>query len=247
MPKWCQAKVTKKEIWTEGLFTLHVQCPELKTFTPGQFLHLAIVEDGKRINRAYSVASPYSETVEFFIVLVEDGELTPKLWALEVGDEIEVSEEAAGRFTLEKTPDADNLWLVGTGTGLAPYIAMLRTESPWERFKKIVLVHGVRHAADLGYSEEMKQLRQQRGEQFSFVQALTREESEGMLSGRIPGLVESGELEKAADCELNAASSAIMLCGNPAMLDSMEELLAKRDMKRHKRREPGHIVLERYW
>ena len=93
----------------------------------------------------------------------------------------------------------------------------------------------------------MNQLSEKHGEQFSFVQALTREESEGTLSGRIPGLVENGELEKAAACELTAASSVILLCGNPAMLDTMEELLAKRNMKRHKRKEPGHIVVERYW
>ncbi len=247
MPKWCPAKVTRKDVWTDGLFTLHVQCPELKSFTPGQFLQLAVVEDDKRINRPYSVASPFEETIEFFIVLVEDGELTPKLWALEPGDEVEVSEKAAGSFTLKKTPDANTLWLAGTGTGLAPYIAMLRTAEPWERFKKIVLVHGVRHAADLAYTDEMNQLSEERGDQFSFVQALTREEASGTLSGRLPALVENGELESAAGCPLDAATSVIMLCGNPAMLDTMEELLEKREMKRHKRKEPGHIVVERYW
>ncbi len=247
MPKWCPAKVTKKEIWTEGLFTLHVHCPEIHAFEPGQFLHLALPDGEKRINRPYSVASPHGETIEFFIVLVEDGQLTPKLWALEEGSNVEVSEKAAGRFTLEKTPDAENLWLVGTGTGLAPYIAMLRTESTWERFKRIVLVHGVRYGNDLGYAEEMKRLAESRSGQFSYVQALTREEQPGTLKGRIPSLVEDGRLEEEAGCELSAAKSSILLCGNPAMLDSMEEILAKRDMKRHKRKEPGQIVVERYW
>ena len=111
MPKWCPAKVTRKDVWTDGLFTLHVQCPELKSFTPGQFLQLAVVEDDKRINRPYSVASPFEETIEFFIVLVEDGELTPKLWALEPGDEVEVSEKAAGMNAFGQDWDGEHVWL----------------------------------------------------------------------------------------------------------------------------------------
>lgn len=247
MPNWLPAKVVKKDIWTEGLFTLHVECPELQPFVPGQFLHLAVTDGESRINRPYSVASPHGNVVEFFIVKVDDGELTPKLWLLDEGSDIEVSEKAAGSFTLEKTPEAENLWLVGTGTGLAPYIAMLRTEAPWERFKRIVLVHGVRYAVDLAYTDELNSFRQSRGDQFSFVQSLTREDSEGTLNGRIPSLVESGQLEESAGCELTSESSAILLCGNPAMLDTMEEVLAKRGMKRHKRKDPGHIVVERYW
>ncbi len=247
MPKWLPATVVKKDVWTEGLFTLHVKCPELLPFIPGQFLHLAVNDGEERINRPYSVASPHGEIVEFFIVTVEDGELTPRLWALEEGSEVEVSEKAAGSFTLDKTPEAENLWLVGTGTGLAPYIAMLRTDAPWERFKKIVLVHGVRLDVDLGYTEELRSLEQGRAGQFSLVQALTREKVEGKLKGRIPNLVETGELEDAAQCTLTADSSAILLCGNPAMLDSMEDVLAKRNMKRHKRKDPGQIVVERYW
>lgn len=247
MPKWLPATVVKKDVWTEGLFTLHVQCPELKPFAPGQFLHLALGDEENRVNRPYSVASPHGEVVEFFIVTVEDGELTPRLWALNEGSKVEVSEKAAGSFTLEKTPEAKELWLVGTGTGLAPYIAMLRTAAPWERFEKIVLVHGVRFDADLAYTEELRLLEKNRAGQFKLVQALTREDADGKLRGRIPALLESGELEAAAACPLAADTSAILLCGNPAMLDTMEDVLAKRGMTRHKRKDPGQIVVERYW
>lgn len=247
MPKWCPGKIVRKDEWTHGLFTLHVNCPHIQPYVPGQFLQLAVSEGENRINRPYSVASPHGETVEFFIVEVEDGELTPKLSRLNVGDEVEVSERAAGSFTLEKTPDAKHLWLVGTGTGLAPYIAMLRTETPWERFERIVLVHGVRHAPDLGYTDELQRIRDEKPGQFSFVQALTREEVPGKLHGRIPGLVENGQLESSAQCELTAETSVILLCGNPAMLDTMEDVLGERGMKRHKRKDPGHIVVERYW
>lgn len=259
MPKWFQSKVLEKKVWTDGLFTLTIDGSGVEPFLPGQFLHLAgfpngIAEDADdqqrekdRVNRPYSVASPHGEALEFFIVMVDDGELTPHLWKLEVGDDIEVSQKAAGRFTLEKTPDSENLWLIATGTGLAPYVAMLRTEDPWKRFKKIVVVHGVRHANDLAYTDELRELEQSRPGAFKLVQALTRESTQDTLEGRIPALVESGELEKAADCVMSQDASSVLLCGNPAMLDSMEEVLGKREMTRHRSKAPGQIVLERYW
>ena len=259
MPKWFQSKVLEKKVWTDGLFTLSIDGSGVKEFSPGQFLHLAgfpkgIADDADeaarekaRVNRPYSVASPHGEALEFFIVRVDDGELTPHLWNLEAGDEIEVSEKAAGRFTLEKTPDAENLWLIATGTGLAPYVAMLRTEEPWKRFRKIAVVHGVRHANDLAYTEELKQLEQQRDGAFKLVQALTRESAPGALEGRIPSLVESGVLEEQAGFQMTKEGSAVLLCGNPAMLDSMEEVLGKRSMIKHRSKAPGQIVLERYW
>ncbi len=258
MPKWCPSRVLQKKVWTEGLFTLTIDASEVEPFKPGQFLHLANYPggkpdspeelDGSRVNRPYSVASPHGDTIEFFVVLVEDGELTPNLWSLEPGDEIEVSQKAAGRFTLEKTPDAKNIWLVATGTGLAPYIAMLRDKTIWERFEKVVVVHGARHANDLAYTEELKELEKAKDPgRFRLIQSLTREEAPDTLKGRIPGLVESGEIEEAAGCQITADDSSVLLCGNPAMLDSMEALLGQRNMQKHRTKSPGQIVLERYW
>ena len=259
MPKWFQSKVLEKKVWTDGLFTISIDGSGVEPFKPGQFLHLAgypngIAEDAddetrekQRVNRPYSVASPHGDRLEFFIVRVDDGELTPHLWKLEPGDDIEVSEKAAGRFTLEKTPDAENLWLVATGTGLAPYVAMLRTDEPWERYRKIVIVHGARHATDLAYTEELREMEKSRGGAFKLVQALTRESADGAMQGRIPALIESGDLEKEVGCEMTKEASAVLLCGNPAMLDSMEELLGKRSMVKHRSKAPGQIVLERYW
>ncbi len=246
--KFCQGKVTHKKIWTEGLFTIRVAVEGVREFEPGQFLQVGIDRGTeKHLHRPYSVASPHGPEIEFFIVLVEDGELTPHLWKMEVGDSIDVAERAAGSFTLKKTPDAENLWLVATGTGLAPYIAMLRTTTPWDRFKKIVVVHGVRHGADLGYQEEFAEYAKSHPEQFVYVPTLTRDESDGALRGRIPQLLDDGNLERAAGCEIAANNCSIMLCGNPAMLDEMEEKLGTRGLKKHKTKDPGQIVLERYW
>jgi ferredoxin--NADP+ reductase len=253
MPTWCQAKITDKKIWTDGLFTITIESPDVQNFEAGQFLQLGVYKEGREgdedgiINRPYSVASPHGNQLQFFIVVVPEGELTPKLDALKVGDPILVNDKATGRFTLGKTPDADHLWLISTGTGLAPYIAMLRTEEPWQRFKKVVVVHGVRHASDLAYTEELNSYKEKYPGKFELVQSLTREQSDTTLRGRIPALLASGQLEKAADCELSATTSSVLLCGNPAMLDSMEDLLNNRDMIKHRSKAPGQIVLERYW
>lgn len=245
--KWTPATVVEKKVWTDGLFTLKIDAPEVKPFSAGQFLHLAIVDGEERTNRPYSVASPHGKQLEFFIVLVEDGKLTPRLWALNPGDKLEVSERAAGSFTLAKTPDAKNLWLVSTGTGLAPYVAMLRENEVWERYEKIVVVHGVRYHTDFAYQEEFARHAADHPGRFSYVQVLSREDAPGTLRGRIPQVLESGELEAAGGCEITRDDSAVLLCGNPAMLDEMEEKLGKRGMVKHRRKEPGQIVLERYW
>ena len=259
MPNWVPSKVLEKKVWTDGLFTLTVDGSGVEEYEPGQFLHLASFPKGlpadadeetrekERVNRPYSVASPHGKTLDFFVVRVDEGELTPHLWKLEPGDELEISEKAAGRFTLGKTPDAESLWLIATGTGLAPYIAMLRTEEPWQRFKKIVLVHGVRYARDLAYTEELTAWERERGDAFRMLQTLTRESTDTTLEGRIPNLVEDGSLEEAAGCAMSADACSVLLCGNPAMLDSMEEVLGQRKMARHRSKSPGQIVLERYW
>ncbi len=253
MPKWCAGTVVEKKIWTEGLFTIGVSTSDVAEFLPGQFLQLGLYpenhdgDEKKLINRPYSVASPHGAVLEFFIVMVDDGELTPKLWALENGATVQVSQRAAGSFTLAKTPAAEVLWLVATGTGLAPYIAMLRTDEPWDNYEKIVVIHGVRHHTDLAYTDELKSFEEKYPGRFKLVQALTRDEAEGTLNGRIPSLFEDGQIESFSGFECRHDNSSILLCGNPAMLDSMEEILGKRQMKRHRSKSPGQIVLERYW
>lgn len=248
MPKWCNATVVAKKNWTDGLFTITIETKDVAHFQPGQFLHLALNgDDGKIINRPYSVASPHGERLDFFIVVVPDGKLTPRLWKLDVGDELMVSEKGVGRFTLEHSPVAPTLWLFATGTGLAPYIAMLRDRYVWDTYQRIVVSHGVRFAVDLGYQDEFNDFAIRYPERFRYLPSTTRERVDGILHGRIPTLVESGEIEAAARFELSASDSTVMLCGNPAMLDSMVEHLETRGLKEHRRKSPGQIVLERYW
>jgi len=245
--QWSTGKVTRNHNWAEGLFTLHVEVNGVAEFEPGQFLQVGLDIDGKRVFRPYSVASPWGPQLEFYIVEVDGGELTPHLARLRPGEDIQISQRATGRFTLKHAPDAEQLWLMATGTGLAPYIAMLRTTLPWQRFRKIVVVHGVRYASDLGYRDELCQLQGEHASQLCYIPCLTRETSPGTLAGRIPSLLVDGSLEAAAACSICPEESVVLLCGNPAMLDDVEAILGERGMRQHRSKKPGHIVLERYW
>lgn len=249
--QWLSAKVVRKTIWAPGLFTLTLEVPGVEKFEPGQFLQLGFETPDKHLHRPYSVASPHSSKLEFFIVMVPDGQLTPRLWDLKVGDRVDVSTKAVGSFTLSHCPDADHLWLVATGTGIAPYIAMLRDGSLWSRYKRVILVHGVRHTTDLAYQVELENCAVERGDQFKYVAVVSRSLSsdvaEAVLTGRITTVFQDGQLENAAGIPIAPDRSALMLCGNPAMLDEMEAMLVERDLSKHKTKTPGHFVIERYW
>lgn len=244
--KWTPATIERKRVWDEGLFTLTVRAPEVHPFKPGQFLQLGMELPDGHLHRPYSVASPHGELLEFFIVMVDGGALTPRLWKMNEGDQLDVSEKAAGSFTLEHAPAASTLWLIGTGTGLAPYIAMLRTETPWLNYRKIVVVHGVRYARDLAYHDEIAHYNSRNPGQFSYVPIVSREACSEGLSGRITTCIENGSLEDKAGIAFSK-DCAIMLCGNPDMLNDCESLFAAREITKHKAKTPGQIVIERYW
>ena len=244
--KWTPATIERKRVWDEGLFTLTVRAPEVQPFKPGQFLQLGMELPDGHLHRPYSVASPHGELLEFFIVVVDGGALTPRLWNMNEGDQLDISEKAAGSFTLEHAPAASTLWLIGTGTGLAPYIAMLRTETPWLNYRKIVVVHGARYSRDLAYQDELAHYTSRNPGQFSYVPIVSREACSEGLSGRITTCIENGSLEDKAGIDFSK-DCAIMLCGNPDMLNDCESLFAAREITKHKAKTPGQIVIERYW
>ncbi|MEQ1828490.1 MAG: ferredoxin--NADP reductase [Pirellula sp.] len=245
--QWISGTISRKQVWSDGLFTLFIHCPGVTPHESGQFHQVGMQLSEKHLHRPYSVASPHGDTLEFFIVRVDEGELTPRLWNMKEGDAIDVSAKATGGFTLSHTPSADCIWLLATGTGLAPYIAMLRETNIWERYKKIVLVHGVRFATDLAYQDELKSFHDRHPDRFHAVPVVSRAEVPGAISGRITTAIEKGTLESATNTPLSADNSVVMMCGNPQMLDDVEALLGARGMTRHKKSKPGHIVVERYW
>jgi ferredoxin--NADP+ reductase len=244
---WCPGTIVEKQVWTEGLFTLRIQVSGVRPFAAGQFLQIGFQNGDDHLHRPYSVASPYGPVIDFYIVMVDGGELTPRLWNLKTGDAIDVSERAAGSFTLSHAPKHESLWLIGTGTGLAPYIAMLRTDEPWQHFKKIVLIHGTRMRADLSYGDELRGFERTHGDRFCYLPMTTREECPQGLTGRIPVGLKDGSIEARVNCSIVPENATVMLCGNPAMLDDVENLLVERGLKKHRSKSPGNIVVERYW
>ena len=225
-------------------------------FSPGQFARIGIrKEDGEVIWRAYSVVSaPHQPFLEFFLVILPTGEFSSRVGRFNIGDSLLVEKMPQGFLTVDrfKQPGREqDLWLIGTGTGLAPYLSMLRDESVWRRFEHIVLVLSVRERHDLGYTDELEQLAAAHAREgmatFSFVKTLTRDTLHGARHGRIPTLLESGELESAAGVPLDAGRSRFMLCGNPEMVESMRALLKARGFRMNRKLEPGHIIVENYW
>lgn len=248
MADWVTGKVTKVQFWTDALFSLTVHAP-VHPFTAGQFAKLGLEIDGERVQRAYSyVNAPSNPDLEFYLVTVPEGKLSPRLAALQPGDEVLLVSEAAGFFVLEEVPDCETLWMLATGTAIGPYLSILQEGKDLERFKNLVLVHAVRYAADLSYLPLMLELQKRYEGKLRIQTVVSRETLSGSLTGRVPALIESGALEEAVGLALNAETSHVMLCGNPQMVRDTTQLLKDtRQMAKHLRRRPGHITAEHYW
>ena len=242
--------------WNDGLMSFRIQRDPAYAFTPGQFARIGIrKESGEIIWRAYSIVSaPHEKFLEFFMVVLPTGEFSSRVGKFQIGDKVLLEPVPQGFLTVDrfKQPGREqDLWLVSTGTGLAPYISMLRDATVCWRYENIVLVLSVRHGNDLGYIEELNRLAEtytaEHLARFHFVITVTREHVPDTLHGRITTLLESGELERAAGVKLDLDRSRFMLCGNPEMVEGMRTLLKARGYRMNRRLEPGHIIVENYW
>ena len=241
MSTWLQGRVLENRQWTETLFSLRVEAPRL-SFQAGQFVRIALDE----VARPFSfVNAPDDPVLEFYGVIVPEGPLSPRLAKLKAGDALQIASNPAGFLVLSEVPDAQTLWLLSTGTGLAPFLSILRTEAPWQRFREVVLVHAVRHARELVYGEMISGLKAER--KLRYVSFVSREAAAGSLAGRIPAALRDGRLEAAAGLRLAAETSQVLLCGNPDMLKDAMAALAERGMRKHRRRAPGHVTTESFW
>jgi len=242
MTAWLQGTVTENRAWTQALFSLRVSGVDLK-YEAGQFVRIALDIGGERVARPFSfVNPPHDPVLEFYGIVVPEGPLSPRLAKLRTGDTLFVASNPAGFLVLSELPDAQTLWLLSTGTGIAPFLSMLRTEAPWKRFRHIVLVHAVRHARELVYQDLIRGMKG-----LGYVTFVSREPHAASLAGRIPQAIADGRLEAAAGVALAAATSQVMLCGNPQMLKDTTAALAARGMRKHRRRAPGHITVESFW
>lgn len=247
MAEWIQGTVKDNIHWTENLYSLKIDA-DIDNFVAGQFTSLALEIDGERVARPYSfLSAPGQLPLEFFFYTATGGVLSNAMLDLQPGDSIWLKKKANGFFTLSEVPSATDLWMFGTGTGIAPFFSILKTEEPWERFEKVILVHGVRADADLRYQELIETIQRDRPGRFLFKAFVTREDVPGTYRGRIPAAIADGNLEKFCARTLSPEKSQIMLCGNPDMVKESVEVLKERGFKKNRRRAPGQITVENYW
>ena len=251
MSRWVEGSVVDKQLWTDRLVTLRVAAPEV-TFAAGQFARLALpAPPGSKepmLGRPYSfVNAPDHAPHEFYFNVLPQGPLSPRLAQLNHGDPVWLLDRANGFFCVAELPEAPTLWCLSTGTGLGPFLSILRTEDAWDKFERIVLVHAVRYAADLSYSKVISEIAGSRPGRLSFAPFVSRETHRGTLTGRIPEAIRDGRLEAWTGLPMTAENAHAMLCGNPEMVRDTQAMLEQRGMRRHRRREPGHFTVETYW
>tara|TARA_B100000315_G_scaffold190081_1_gene180069 strand:- start:9523 stop:10332 length:810 start_codon:yes stop_codon:yes gene_type:complete len=262
------ATIIQKILVTQGLMIIRVKLDDIKLdFKPGQYTVLGLTSNEPRIKesdpedktydketllkRAYSISSASIEKdyLEFYISIVRSGQLTPRLFALEREDRLFIGKKAVGLFTLDKAPRNKNILFVATGTGLAPYMSMIRTELNLKEPRKFVVLQGGRYSWDLGYRDELATL-DRMTELFFYIPAITRPSSDlswSGLTGRIQALVESGVIEEKTGLELNPENFDVFLCGNPLMVEEVSELLVSKGFNVDKKKETGNVHREKYW
>ncbi|UII70816.1 ferredoxin--NADP reductase [Pseudomonas sp. HN11] len=239
---------------TPSLFTLRTTRDPGFRFTAGQFVRLGVTKaDGSTVWRAYSlVSSPFDEHLDFFSIVVPGGEFTSELSHLRVGDTLMVERQATGFLTLNRFVDGRDLWMLGTGTGVAPFLSILQDFEVWEKFERIILVYSAREAKELAYQALIKELGEREylaeyAHKLTYIPIVTREQYPDALNGRITTLIENGELERVAGLELTPEHSRVLICGNPQMVDDTRQLLKQRDMNLSLSRRPGQVAVENYW
>lgn len=247
MTDWIEGRVVGKHQWNDDHFSLRIDA-EMPQFLPGQFTRIGMDLDGERVVRPYSLVNTAGEQpLEIFFNLVPEGPLTEPLANLQPGDTVWVAGKAGGMLTLAELPETTkDLWLIATGTGVGPFLSILKSSEVWERCEHLTLVYGVRYARDLAYGDLITKLQAEHGTRFSYVPIVSREDRDGALRGRIPAHIENGDLERLASRTLDAGDSHVMLCGNAGMIADVSAVLAERGMKRHTRREPGQVSTEKY-
>lgn len=252
--KFTRQQLLSVQPWSSTLFSLRCTRDPGFRFRPGQFARLGVRKaSGSIIWRAYSlVSAPHDEFLEFFSIVVPGGEFTSELSRLQVGDELLVERQPFGFLTLDRFVDGRDLWLLASGTGLAPFLSILQDPEVWQRFARIVLVYSARSRQELSYQALIQGLQQRDylqdyAGQLVYLPLVTREQVPGTLHGRVTTLLANGELERAAGFALEPEQGRVMLCGNPQMIDDCRALLKARDMQLSLTRRPGQVAVENYW
>ncbi|WP_018175200.1 MULTISPECIES: ferredoxin--NADP reductase [unclassified Thioalkalivibrio] len=239
--------------WNDTLFSFKTTRDPGLRFENGHFVMIGLEVEGKPLLRAYSIVSPnHEEYLEFLSIKVPDGPLTSRLQHINEGDQLLVSRKATGTLVIHDLLPGKNLYLFGTGTGLAPYMSIIRDPETYERFEKVILVHGVRFKSELAYQEYLtdelpnhEYLGELAQEQLLYYPTVTREDF--VHQGRITDLIENGKMaEDLGLPQLDPKQDRAMICGSPAMLEDLSNLLDQMGFTASpKTGVPGEYVIER--
>ena len=252
MSAFIEERVLSVQHWTHRLFSFTTTRDASLRFNNGHFTMIGLRVNDKPLLRAYSIASPnYEDHLEFLSIKVEEGPLTSRLQHIQVGDSVIVGRKPTGTLVVDYLLPGKRLYLLSTGTGLAPFMSIVRDPETYEKFEQVVLVHGVRTVDELAYHDLILDhlpshefLGDMIANQLMYYPTVTREDFRN--TGRIPDLIESGKLF--ADLELPAldpATDRAMICGSPAMLKDLKHLLESRGFKEGNTSRPGDFVIER--
>ena len=245
-------RVLSAHHWTDNLFTFTTTRDPALRFKNGQFVMIGLQVDGKPLLRAYSIASAnYEETLEFFSIKVANGPLTSRLQHLKVGDEVIVGRKPTGTLLVDYLVPGRRLYLLSTGTGLAPFMSLIKDPETYETYEKVILVHGVRTVGELAYQDFIENelpdnefFGELVREKLVYYPTVTREPYRNQ--GRITDLITSGKLF--ADLglpPLGKEDDRVMLCGSPQLLDDMRVILKEKGFEEGSTTEPGDFVIEK--
>jgi ferredoxin--NADP+ reductase len=252
MSAFNEERVLSVHHWTDRLFSFTTTRDPALRFSNGHFTMIGLRVNGKPLLRAYSIVSPnYEEHLEFLSIKVEDGPLTSRLQHIQVGDSIIVGKKPTGTLVADYLLPGKRLFLLATGTGLAPFMSIVRDPDTYEKFERVILVHGVRQIDELAYHDLIADhlprhefLGEMIEEQLLYYPTVTREDFRN--TGRIPELLESGKL--CADLglpPLDPANDRAMICGSPGMLKDLKQLFERRGFHEGNTTRPGDFVIER--
>ena len=247
-----EEKVLTVHHWTDRLFSFTTTRDPALRFSNGHFTMIGLKVAGKPLLRAYSIVSAnYEEHLEFLSIKVPDGPLTSRLQHIQVGDSIIVGKKPTGTLLIDYLLPGKRLYMLATGTGLAPFMSIVRDPETYDRFEQVVLVHGVREVDELAYHDllakhlpEHEFLGELVSDKLKYYPTVTREEF--INQGRITELIESGKIfEDLAIPPLDPAHDRVMICGSPAMLKDLKRMLESKGFQEGNTTRPGDFVIER--
>ena len=252
MSAFNEERVLSVHHWTDRLFSFTTTRDTSLRFSNGHFTMIGLRVDGKPLLRAYSIVSPnYEEHLEFLSIKVQDGPLTSRLQHIQVGDSIIVGKKPTGTLLIDYLLPGKRLYMLSTGTGMAPFLSVIRDPDTYEKFEQVILVHGTRQVNELAYHDYLTQelpqhefLGEMVSKQFMYYPTVTREPYQHQ--GRVTTVIENGQL--AADLglpPLNAVEDRVMICGSPEMLRDLKTMMEARGLSEGSTTTPGDFVIER--